>query len=154
MKLIAKNKRAFFDNEIIEKEVAGIKLAGHEVKSIKSGQINIEGAYVFVTPNGAVLRNAIVPPWVHANRTSLAGYDKSRDRELLLTKKQLLSWALKKQQLKAQIVPLAIVVDHNLIKLEIGIARPLRKYDKKERRKEREEKRNVAIAKRTKEIQQ
>jgi tmRNA-binding protein len=45
-------------------------------------------------------------------------------------------------------------VDHNLIKLEIGIARPLRKYDKKERRKEREEKRNVAIAKRTKEIQQ
>lgn len=152
MKVIARNQKAGFDNEIIEKIVAGIVLDGHEVKSVKNGEISIDGAYVFVSPSKAILRNALIHPWQHANSVSLTGYDKTRDRILLLTKKQLLYLVGKRQQLRAQVVPLMIGLDHNLIKLEIALARPLKKYDKKDRRKEREEIRTMQRIAKTVEI--
>lgn len=149
MKVISKNKKAFFDYEIIEKFVAGVVLQGHEVKSIKAGHVSLDGAYVFVKPGEAILRNAIVPPWTHANRTSLAGYEPARDRGLLLTKKQINLIVGKRKEIRAIVVPLAIGTEKNLVKLEIGLARPLRKYDKKNRRKERDEKLAVQRKKKT-----
>lgn len=143
MHVVSKNKKASFNNEILEKYIAGIVLSGAEVKSIKQGQGKIDGAYVFVNPNGAILRNANIPIWQHANTTTKSGYVPDRDRALLLTKKQLLEITTKRTELKASIVPIVLGVEHNLVKLEIGIARPLKKYDKKNRRKEREEKLKV-----------
>jgi SsrA-binding protein len=149
MKIITKNKKAYFDYEIIEKFVAGVILQGHEVKSIKAGHVSLDGAYVFVQSNSALLRNAIVSPWTHANRTSLAGYEQARDRGLLLTKKQMQYIAGKRKEIRAIIVPLALGIEKNLVKLEIGLARPLRKYDKKNRKKERDEKLAVQQRKKT-----
>lgn len=153
MRIVAKNKKASFDNEILETFVAGIVLSGAEVKSIKQGQVRLDGAYVFVNPHNAVLRNAHVSLWQHANTLTKNGYVPDKDRLLLLTKKQLLEIVTKRLQMRAQIVPIAIGIDHNLIKVEIALARPLKKYDKKNRRKEREEKLKVQRIIRTVEVQ-
>jgi SsrA-binding protein len=140
MKIVSKNRKAGFDHEILERYVAGIMLTGAEVKSVKLGQGKIDGAYVFVNPTGAVLRNAHIPLYEHANLSSKTGYKPDIDRVLLLTKKQLVEMVSKRKQMKAQVIPIAIGIDHNLVKVEIALARPLKKYDKKNRKKEREQK--------------
>ncbi len=152
MKIVSKNKKATFDNEIIERYVAGIVLTGAETKTIKQGQGKIDGAYVFVNPHGAILRNANIPIWTHANTTTRNGYVPDRDRLLLLTKKQLLEITTKRKEMKATIVPIVLGIEKNLVKVEIGLARPLKKYDKKNRRKEREEKLKVQRIMKTVEI--
>lgn len=140
MKVLSKNRKATFDNEILDKYIAGVVLTGSEVKSIKASQGKLDGAYVFVNPHGAILRNANVPLWQHANSISAKGYIPDADRVLLLTKKQLLEITSKRTQMKAQIIPMAFVLENNLVKLEIAIARSMKKFDKKNRKKEREEK--------------
>lgn len=152
MKIVSKNKKATFDNEIIERYVTGIILSGAEVKSIKQGQAKLDGAYVFVNPHGAILRNAIVPVWAHANTTTKNGYVPDRDRRLLLTRKQLLELSTKRKELKAQVVPVVLGVENNLVKLEIALARSLKKFDKKNRRKEREEKLKIQRLAKTVEV--
>lgn len=152
MKVLTRNRKATFDNEILDKYIAGLVLTGAEVKSLKASQGKLEGAYVFVNPHGAILRNAIIPLWQHANSTTSKGYVPDADRVLLLTKKQLLEITSKRTQLKAQIVPMAFVLENNLVKLEIAIARSLKKFDKKNRKKEREEKLSAQRVAKTVEI--
>lgn len=152
MRIVTKNKNAKRKYEILETFIAGVVLEGSEVKSIKNGSVKIDGAYIFVNPNGAIVRNMSIPIWKHANAVSKRDYEPDRDRAILLTKKQLLKIASKRQQLKAQIVPLAVGIEKKLVKLEIALARPLKKYDAKNRRKEREEKRRIQRIANTKEI--
>ena len=149
MKIISKNKRAKFDYEILKEYVAGIKLQGQEVKSAKNGQFNIQGAYVVIRGHEPFLINSHIPPWVYANRVSLAGYDPERPRKLLLKKKEILEIYNKRKTLKAVVVALSVFEDRGLIKLKIALARPLKKYDKERRRKEREEKLKIQRIKRT-----
>lgn len=140
MQVLAKNRKATFDHELLDRFVAGVQLFGHEVKSIKQGQAKIEGAYVWVSSKGAILRNANIPLWEHANAISAKGYEANRDRILLLTKKQIETILTQKTQMRAQIVPVALLLDKNLIKLEIALARSLKKFDRKNIEKERDEK--------------
>jgi len=152
MKLLQKNKRAFFDNELIERIIAGIVLTGQEVKSAKEGSISLDGAYVIVSPTEVILRNALIQPWKHAGIEATKSYQIDRDRELLLTKRQREFLFVKRKEIHAQVVPLAVYIDKNLVKIEIALARGLKKYDKKNRRKERDEKREVARIAKTKNL--
>ncbi len=150
MKILAKNKRAFYDFEIIDTLVAGIKLTGHEVKSLKDkGNIQLNGTYVTIHKGDLYLAHLNIPPYSHASKVSLASYDPERFRKLLVTKKQLAHIAFEKQAKKLVIIPTKIFIDHNLVKVEIALAKPLKKYEKKNRRKEREEKLKVQKIKRT-----
>ncbi len=152
MKIVATNKRAKLDYEIIETFEAGIKLLGHEVKSIKQGHIKLQGAYVTIYKNEAYLANAHVAPYQFANKSVLASYDPIRFRKLLLTRKQLHKILLKRKAQKLILVPLKVYLKNNLIKIQIAFAKPLRKYDKKRRKKEREEKLKVARIRKTVEV--
>lgn len=152
MKILSKNRYAFSDYEIHDKYIAGIVLEGVEVKSIKAGLVKIEGAYIFVNMRSAIVRNMHVTLWPHANLTSKSGYEPARDRNLLLTKKELEQIVAKRQQQRLQIVPLSIGVEKNRIKIEFALARGLKKYDKKNRKKEREEKLKIQRIAKTVEI--
>ena len=138
MRVIAKNKKAFFDYEILEKEIAGIKLQGHEVKSLKTGQVDMRGAYVVFFRGEPYLVGVNIPLYKHANTASKAGYDPERRRKLLLTRKQIQHFAFEREAKKLVLVPLAILEDHGLIKIEIALARPLKKYDKREKQKRKD----------------
>jgi len=143
MEVLILNRRSSYDYEILEKFVAGIKLQGHEVKSLKNKNGKILGSYVIERNEGFFWVNGYIEPWKNASKQSLIGYKSDRDRKLLLTRKQMQEISLKKKQQKATIVPTAILLDKRYIKLEIALVKALRKYDKVAKKKERDEKRKI-----------
>jgi len=138
------NKKATFDYEILEKFEAGLVLLGHEVKSIRSGGVSLKGGYITFHKNDALLTNVHIPRYKYAG--NLEGYDPEQSRKLLLTKKEINYLKGKSQEKGLTIVPLALYNKGRHIKLELGIARGRKKYDKRRVIKEREQKRAVAKA--------
>ena len=136
MAIYAANPKAGFDYQILETFEAGLELAGHEVKSIKNGRVSIKGAYVKILNSEAWLMGAIVSPYQAGNVP--ADYDQQRSRRLLLKKSELQYLQTKSQEQGLTLVPLKIYSKNNLIKLEIGLARGKKKYDKRESIKKRE----------------
>jgi len=141
MKLLAKNRRATFDYDITERLVAGISLSGDEVKSIKAGAASLKGAFIAIRSGEAYLTNAHVTPYLHAaHKESL---DPIRNRKLLLHRKQLEELIVHKQS-GLSVVPTALLQERRLVKLEIGIGRGKKRYDKREVIKRRDTDREVA----------
>ena len=141
MKIVAKNKRARFDYEIKDTLVAGIVLAGHEVKSVKSGHISLKGSFVSIKTGEAYLTNAHIT--LYKSAANIPSYDPVRSRKLLLHRKQIneILGAVKAQGLS--VVPLAVGMERGLIKVELGIGRGKKKFDKREAVKRRDILRDV-----------
>lgn len=133
MKIIAKNKRARFDFAIEETLIAGLVLEGSEVKSVKSGQMSLKGTYVQIKDGEAFLVGAHISPYKFAREAP----DETRDRKLLLHKKEI-HYLIGKKQDGFNIVPLAVGLERGLVKVEIGVGRGRKKYDKREAIKKRE----------------
>jgi len=143
MKILAKNKKAYFDYEILEKLEAGIVLAGHEVKSIKSGNVSLKGSYVAVTGGEVWLLGCHISPYKFAR---LEGYEPTRTRKLLLSKKQIASLIGKTKAQGLTLIPLSMYVKRGFVKLEIALAKGKKKYEKRETIKKREAKRKIGRA--------
>ncbi len=139
MKVLVKNRRASFDYAVNEKLLAGIVLTGPEVKSLRGGHASLAGSYVTVTGDEAFLLNAQINPYQPAGTNNV---EPKRTRKLLLHRGELVRIAGHKQSGEAA-VPLAIVLDHNLIKVEIGLGRGKKKYDKRETIKKRDTEREI-----------
>ena len=137
----AKNKKAFFDYEIIEAYEAGIKLKGYEVKSVKKGLADLHGSFAIIRGGEAYLTNMSIPPYQKANIPE--SYDEQRPRQLLLHKKQIQELEERLKQGGLTLIPLKLYNKKGLIKIELGIARGKRKYDKREAIKKREDERKM-----------
>jgi len=137
MKIIAQNKKAFHDYDILERWEAGIVLTGDEVKSIRAGHISLIGAYATIHTNELYLINANISPYSHA-------YTKSdelakRSRKLLLSRKELkkLMGEIARKGITA--VPLKVyITGKGLVKVEIGLAKHKKAHGIKEMLKERD----------------
>ncbi len=143
MKILAVNKKATFDYEILETYEAGLVLYGHEVKAIKSGHISLVGSYVVNKGNEFFLINALVPPYQPANTPS--DYDPGRSRKLLLKKSEINSLIGKAKARGLTLVPLKIYTKKSAfggtkgrIKLEFGLGKGKKKIDKREKIKRRD----------------
>ncbi len=140
MPTLAKNKRASFDYELIEKYEAGLMLLGHEVKSAKDGQINLSGSYVSwkkqKDKNELFLVKAQISPYKFAGK--LEDYNPKRDRKLLLNKKEINYLLGKTQQAGLTLIPVKIYTKRGLIKLEFALAKGKKKFDKREDIKRKE----------------
>lgn len=134
--IYAQNKKAFFDYEILETLEAGIELKGHEVKAVKAGKVSIKGSYVKIIDNEAFLLGATVSPYQPSN--IIGEYDEKRDRKLLLNRKELDYLLEKEKERGLTIVPIKLYNKGGKVKLEIGIARGKKKYDKREAIKKKE----------------
>lgn len=142
MPVLATNKKARFDYEILKKFEAGIVLSGQEVKSARQGQTSLKGAYVTIDKNNEVfLLNASIPRYKMAG--PLPEYDPTRSRKLLLNKQEIKHLTSKLQQTGLTLVPLSLYTKLSKIKLEIGLAKGKKKFDKRLKIKERDEKRNI-----------
>jgi SsrA-binding protein len=141
MTVYAQNKKATFDYEILEKFEAGIELKGHEVKAIKAGKVSLTGAYVKEFGNELFLLGALVSPYQPRNVPK--DYQEQRDRKLLLTKKELNYLAGKLNEKGLTIVPIKLYNKGGKVKLEIGVARGKKKYDKRETIKKRDVERRL-----------
>jgi SsrA-binding protein len=136
MAIFAVNKRAKFDYEIGNHYEAGMVLFGHEVKSVKTGHASLKGAFVTFKKDEAYLTNAFIPPYKFAG--DIPNYDPARPRKLLLKKKELAYLLGKRKTEGLTLVPLTIRSKHGLIKLEFGIGKGRKKYDKRDVIKKRD----------------
>jgi len=136
MKIYSENKKALFNYNILEKFEAGLVLFGQEVKSIKTGHINLGGSYVALKGEEPFLVGVKVPPYQPNNAGS--DYNDERHRKLLLNKKEI-NYLIGKTKMKGfSLIPLKIYEKNGRIKLEFGLAKGKKKYDKKEKIKKRD----------------
>lgn len=136
MKNVAINKKANFDYIILEKFEAGLALKGFEVKAIKTGRINLQGSFVTFNNNNFYLINANVSPYQPKNTPT--DYDPARPRKLLLNKKEINYLIGKNKEKGLTLVPTRVYIKNNLLKLEFGVAKGKKKWDKREAIKKRE----------------
>lgn len=136
MKIVAKNKRARYDYDIKQVIVAGIALAGHEVKSVKSGHISLKGSFISFTAGEAYLVNAHIT--LYSNAANVKGYDPTRSRKLLMHRKQIDELLGEAKAKGLSVVPLAAGVERGLVKIELGVGRGKKHYDKREATKRRD----------------
>ncbi len=141
MKEVARNKRAYFDYEILEKFEAGISLLGQEVKSVKSGRINLAGSYAILRNGEVWLVGADIPPYQPQNAPQ--DYDSQRTRKLLLTEKEIKTLMGEVKGTGLTLVPLRSYIKGRLIKLELGLGKGKKKADKRELIKKREAERDI-----------
>ena len=136
MATIAQNRKIKHDFEVLEKIEAGIVLIGSEVKAIKAGQVNINGAFVHLRHNEAFVVGMHIAPWKFS---SLMQYDPYQTRKLLLKKKELDYLIGKSKVSGLTIKPISVyTINRGLIKLEIGVLRGKKKFDKRETIRKRE----------------
>jgi len=125
----AKNKKAFHDYEVLEKFEAGIALLGDEVKSIKNSQANLKGSFVDTWKGEAFVNNMHVSPYKQSNNKD---FDPTRRRKLILHKKEITTIETAITQKGVTCIPLELYPKQGLIKLQIGICRGKKLYDKRE----------------------
>lgn len=138
---LIENKKARLNFEILDTYEAGAELLGFEVKAIRNGMGNLEGAHVVVRGGEAFLVGATVTPYQVKNTPK--SYDPERTRRLLLNKKELIVLAESEGQKGLTIVPIKWYNKSRKIKLEVAVARHKKKYDKRETLKERDTKRQI-----------
>jgi SsrA-binding protein len=128
-KVIASNRKAFFNYEILEKAEAGISLVGTEVKSIREGGFNFRDSFVEFRGGELFLVGCRIGPYSHGN---LLNHPDERDRKLLLHKREILKLGGKATEKGLTIVPLKAYFKNGRIKVEIGLARGKKAHDKRE----------------------
>jgi len=136
MKVLSENKKAYFNYEIIDRFQAGISLIGQEVKSIKSGRINLAGSYVVLRDEEVYLVGANVPPYQPKNAPR--DYDPERSRKLLLRKPEIKQLIGKTKEKGLTLVPLKVYTVKGRIKIEFGVAKGRKRIDKRQLIKKRE----------------
>ena len=137
----AENRKARFNYEILEKYETGIELLGTEVKSVRAGQMSLEGAFVIARGGEAFLINANIPPFQPKNAPK--DYDPLRNRKLLLTKKEIEELAGSEKNKSLTIVPISVYNKNRKIKVEIALVKGKKKFDKRETLKKRDTDREI-----------
>lgn len=122
------NKRAFFDFVITERLEAGLTLYGSEVKAIRLGHADLTGSHVRIVGSEAYLINAKILPYAYARPE---GYNETRTRKLLLHKKEIISLKSKLDGQKLALVPISFYQKHGFIKVELGIGKGKKQFDKR-----------------------
>jgi len=137
-KILSRNKRATFDYEIKERFSAGISLFGHEAKSTIKGGMTLGNSFVRIEKGEPYLFNAYITLWKY---TVNDNYDPERKRKLLLNKKEIRTLETKVRAHNLTIIPLFSFLSKGKVKMEIALARGRKKYDKREKLKKEEFKR-------------
>lgn len=138
MKLIASNKKAFRDYQVLEKIEAGIELKGSEVKSVRRGRVNLKDSFARIDNTEILLYNTHISPYEEA---SYLNVEPLRVRKLLLHKNQISKLWQRVSQRGFSLIPLNIYFnDQGLVKLELALCKGKKLYDRREAIKQREEK--------------
>ncbi|MEW5818039.1 MAG: SsrA-binding protein SmpB [Spirochaetota bacterium] len=143
MKIVAQNRKAFHDYSIEETIEAGIILTGTEVKSLRDGKANLKDSYVIIKDSEAFLLNCHISPYTHGN---IMNHDPVRTRKLLLHRKEISRLQGKSVQKGYSLIPLKIYFKGSHAKVEIGLAKGKKMYEKREAIKKKEADREIERA--------
>lgn len=135
------NKKAQYEYTISKKFIAGVVLTGSEVKSLRLQQASLNGSYIKEISGELFLINAQINGYSFAKQED---YDPKRSRKLMLKKSEIASLIEASKQKGFAIIPIAFFISHNLIKLELALAKGKKEYEKRENIKKRDLKRELA----------
>lgn len=141
MSALSENRKAYFNYEILETFEAGIELKGYEVKAVKSGKVSLTGSFATIKDNQIWLTNADISPYQPNNTPP--DYEPTRSRRLLLKKDEIKYLIGKMHSDKLTLIPLKLYNKRSRIKVELGLARGKKKYEKRETIKKRETAREI-----------
>jgi len=136
MKIVAINKKAYHDFQVLEKYEAGIVLTGEEVRAVREGRVNLKGSFAKIMNNELWLLNSYIK-----------SKEADRTRKLLVHKRELKRLLGKLQEKGLSLVPLKMYFKNNVAKIELGLCRGLKLYDKRERIKKRDAERQIRSSK-------
>jgi len=142
-KSVATNKKAYHDYFILDKYEAGIVLLGTEVKAIREGRLNLKDSYALVQRGEMFLLNCHISPYSHGNREN---HDPTRTRKLLLHEKEIRKLIGKTQEKGLTLVPLRVYLKRGKVKVELGVARGKKMFDKRETERRKEADREASAA--------
>ena len=134
------NKKALHDYFILESFEAGIELLGHEVKSIRAGRVDLGQSFARILNGQVYLINVNIPRYQNA---PIKDYNPQRNRRLLLHKDQIQNLIGKISPKGATLIPVSIYDKHNLIKVQLGLAKSKKEFDKRKVIKERDHQRRI-----------
>jgi SsrA-binding protein len=140
---VASNRRALRDYQFLERLEAGVALTGSEVKSLRGGRASLNEAFARVRGGEAWLENMHVPPYEQGEKR---GYDPIRPRKLLLHRKEIDRLVSKQKEQGLALVPLRVYFSHGLAKVELGLGRGKREFEKRQAVAKRESEREMARA--------
>ncbi|GBO55030.1 tmRNA-binding protein SmpB [Pseudanabaena sp. lw0831] len=140
-RVLAENRQARFNYEILETHEAGIELLGTEVKAVKGGQANLRDAYGIVRKGQIMLLNMYIPP--HRTTSVYFNHEPTRTRRLLLHKDEIRKLIAEVQQKGLTLVPLKVYQKEGWIKVDLAVVRNKKLHDKREDMKKRDDKREI-----------
>jgi SsrA-binding protein len=143
IKPIARNKKAFHNYQILDKWEAGIELQGTEVKSLRNGQVQMADSYARIDDGEVFLIGLHISPY---EKTAYGNHEPTRKRRLLLHRREIRRLATKVNERGLTLVPLGLYFKRGLAKVELGLVRGKRQYDKRQDIKRREHQRAIARA--------
>jgi len=141
MKVVATNKKAYFNYDLLENYEAGVSLVGSEVKSIRQGRISLKDSYAEVRGGEVILLNFHISPYEAASRFN---HDPEREKKLLLHRREIKRLSGKIREKGLTLVPTKVLFnDKGKVKIEIALAKGKKAYQKKEVIKERDREREL-----------
>jgi SsrA-binding protein len=142
-KTVASNRRATHDYEIVDRYETGLKLTGSEVKSLRAGRGSLAEAYARISGGEVWLDGFHIPPYEQGQKR---GYDPIRPRKLLLHRRQIEELMHKTAERGWSLIPMRVYFVHGIAKLELGLGRGKRQYEKRQAVAERDSKREIEQA--------
>lgn len=143
VKVIAVNRSARHDYELLDRYEAGLELKGTEIKSVRKGKVQLKDAYISIKDGQATIKGMHISPYEFGNRFN---HDEVRDRRLLLHKREILKLDQAVRLKGYTLIPVSIYLSHGLCKLEIALARGKNLHDKRETSKKRDAEREIRKA--------
>jgi len=140
---VATNRRARFDYDILERHEAGLVLTGSEVKSLRQGKASLSESFARIQDGEVWLENMHIPPYAQGQK---AGYDPRRRRKLLLHRAEIDRLLGKTAERGLTLIPVRVYFSHGLAKVELGLGRGRRAYEKRQAVLEREHRREMERA--------
>ena len=128
-KTVSRNKKAYHDYFVLETLEAGISLAGTEVKSVRAGTVNLKDCYCEIKNGEAIVRGMHISPYEKGN---IFNKDPMRPKKLLLHKREIMRLFGKVKQDGLTLIPLSVYLKGNLVKVELGLCKGKKNYDKRE----------------------
>ena len=143
VKPIARNRKAFYNFEILDKWEAGIELRGTEVKSLRDSQVQMADSYARIEEDEIYLVGLHISPY---DKTAYDNHEPTRKRKLLLHRREIKRLTVKVNERGLTLVPLSLYFRRGLAKVELGLVRGKRQHDKREDIKKRDHQRQIARA--------
>lgn len=143
IKSVAQNRKAYHDFEILQKFEAGVALRGTEVKSLRAGKCSIQDSYAAFPSSDSYelyLLNFHISPYEHGNREN---HEPKRSRKLLLNRREIVKIKTAISERGLTLIPLSVYFSGPFVKIELGVVRAKKKYDKRESNKEKDTEREI-----------